>query len=56
MKKKLLICGINSLLFSILKDCSIKNYDAISHKEIQNINFENYEVILLLSFDPKFYK
>ena len=56
MKKKLLICGINSLLFSILKDCGIKNYDAISHKEIQNINFENYEVILLLSFDPKFYK
>ena len=56
MKKKLLIIGVNSLLYEIFKLSNFKNYDAISHKEINKINYDNYEVFLLLSFNPNFHQ
>ena len=56
MKKKLLIIGTNSLLYSIFKNGNFKDYDAISHKDVDNINYKNYEIILLLSFDPELHK
>ena len=56
MKKKLLIIGVNSLLYEIFRLSNFKNYDAISHKEVNNINYDNYEVFLLLSFDPNLHK
>lgn len=56
MKKKLLIIGLNSLLYNIFKTSNFKDYDAISHKEVNRINYKNYEIFLLLSFDPNLHK
>lgn len=56
MKKKLLIVGVNSLLYEIFKFGNFKDYDAISHKDINKINYNNYEVFLLLSFNPNLHK
>lgn len=56
MKKKLLIVGVNSLLYEIFKIGNFKDYDAISHKEVNKINYNNYEIFLLLSFDPNLHK
>ena len=46
MKKKLLIVGVNSLLYEIFKFGNFKDYDAISHKEVNEIDYNNYEIFL----------
>lgn len=56
MKKKLLIVGVNSLLYEIFKFGNFKDYDAISHTEVNKIDYNNYEIFLLLSFDPNLHK
>ena len=45
--KKTLIIGKNSFLGS--KFCSLKNSNIISHKLLNKTNFENFDIILLLS-------
>lgn len=51
--KKTLIIGKNSFLGA--KFCSLKNSVIISHKSLNKISFENFDVIILLSM-PEIYK